>query len=141
VSAIVIAVLRSRAAGKPRIRRRLARRQPVLEDRIREALDAPRAQFGEIFVSYAIWRRENVTRLELRSGDPWLALSDFTRSLVVRHLWRALEGLVHGSVVIVDTPAQAWSKAIDSAFDDHGVDPWGPRPPTLGSGGPQFAHD
>jgi hypothetical protein len=75
-----------------------------------------------------VWRRETETRLELFAGDPWLVLNEFTRSLVVRHLWRALETLVQGSVVIVDTPSQQWSKTIDAAFDDRGVDPWGPRP-------------
>jgi hypothetical protein len=140
---IVIEVLRLRAGSrsKTRVTRRHPRRQPGLEDSIRTAFDGPRAQFGEIFVSYMIWRRENETRLELFSGDPWLRLDLFTRSLVVRHLWRALEVLTQGSVVIVDAPAQQWSKEIDAKFNDKGVDPWGPRPPTLGPGGPQFAHD
>lgn len=89
-----------------------------------------------------IWRREQETRLELYSGDPWLRLNEFTRSLVVRHLWRALEALAKGSVVIVDSPAQQWSKTIDDGFDDNGIDPWGP-PSVLGtkSGGPQFIKD
>ena len=140
---IVIEVLRLRAGSgsRPKVRHRHPRRQPVLEDRIRTAFDGPRAQFGEIFVSYMIWRRENETRLELFSGDPWLRLNEFTRSLVVRHLWRALEALVQGSVVIVDAPAQQWSQGIDAAFNDNGVDPWGPRPPTLGSDGPQFVRE
>jgi hypothetical protein len=140
---IVVEVLRLRAGGrtKTRVRVRQPRRQPLLEDQIRSAFDGPRAQHGEIFVSYKVWRRENETRLELFSGDPWLRLDLFTRSLVVRHLWRALEAIVQGTVVIVDAPAQQWSKEIDAKFNDNGVDPWGPRPPTLGSGGPQFAHE
>jgi hypothetical protein len=139
---IIIEVVRLRAGPRTKIRlRRRPRRQPVLEDRIRTAFDGPRSQFGEIFVSYMIWRRESETRLELFSGDPWLRLDLFTRSLVVRHLWRALEALVQGSVVIVDAPAQQWTKDVDASFNDNGVDPWGPRPPTLGSGGPQFARD
>ncbi len=138
---IVIEMRRSRAGPRVKVRHRHPRRQPALEDRIRSAFDAPRAQFGEIFVSYVIWRRENETRLELAAALPWTRLNEFTRSLVVRHLWRALETLVQGAVVIVDQPPQQWSQTIDKDFDDHGVDPWGPRPPTLGSGGPQFARD
>ena len=74
--------------------------------------DGPREQFGDIFVNYMVWRRETETRLELFAGDPWLRLNEFTRSLVVRHLWRR-RALVQGSVVIVDTPSQQWSKTID----------------------------
>jgi hypothetical protein len=139
---IVVEVSRL-SAVRPRrrkVRRRHPRRLPDLEDRIRSAFDGPRAQFGEIFVSYMIWRRESETRLELFSGDRWLRLDAFTRSLVVRHLWRALEALAGGSVVIVDTPSQQWSKAIDDEFDDKGSDPWGPRP-TYGASGPQFVNE
>jgi hypothetical protein len=140
---IVIEVVRLYAGKriKVRARKQRPRRQLVLEERIRSAFEAPRAQFGEIFVSYTIWRRENETRLELFSGDPWLRLNEFTRSLVVRHLWRALEALVAGAIVIVDAPAQQWSKAIDAKFDDKGVDPWGPnppRPPVFGPDPPLF---
>ena len=133
---IVAEILRLRAAARrPKVRRRHRhpRRQEVLEERIRGAFDGPREQFGDIFVNYMVWRRETETRLELFAGDPWLRLNEFTRSLVVRHLWRALEALVQGSVVIVDRPSQHWSKTIDAAFDDRGVDPWGP-PPTFESG-------
>ena len=139
---IVIEVLRLRTGSraKTKMRNRRPRRQPVVEDRIRAAFDGPRAQYGEIFVSYTVWRRENETRLELFSGAPWLRLNEFTRALVVRHLWRALETIVAGSVVIVDQPPQTWSKRIDSAFDDRGVDPWSSRP-AFGSDGPQFARD
>lgn len=140
---IVIEVMRLYAGkrSRPQLRASRPRRQPVLEDRIRTAFDAPRAQFGDVFVNYMIWRRENETRLELFSGDPWLRLNEFTRSLVVRHLWRALEAVAQGSVVIVDTPSQQWSKEIDAEFQDNGVDPWGQRPPTQGSDGPQFVRE
>jgi hypothetical protein len=139
---IVIEVLRLRSGARRRVRvrHRHPRRQPILEDRIRDAFDAPREQFGEIFVSYMVWRRENETRLELFSGAPWTKLNSFTRALIVRHLWRALEALAQGSVVIVDAPPQQWSKTVDAAFDDRGVDPWGPGP-TFGTDGPQFARD
>jgi hypothetical protein len=136
-------VRRFRAAGRVRTRvnQRRPRRQPELEDRIRSAFDGPRAQYGDIFVNYTVWRRENETRLELFSGDPWLRLDHFTRSIVVRHLWRALEALAGGTVVVVDAPAQQWSKEINAKFKDNGVDPWGSPPPTLDPGGPQFARD
>lgn len=142
---IVIEVGRLRANGRKRarVRHRQPRRQPLLEDRIRTAFDGPREQYGEIFVSYMIWRREQDTRLELFTGDPWLKLNEFTRSLVVRHLWRALETLTKGSVVIVDSPPQQWSSEIDEKFDDNGYDPWGPGAISVpqSAGGPQFVKD
>ncbi len=138
---IAVEVVRLRAtARRPKVRHQHPRRQEVIEERLRDAFDGPRRQYGEIFVNYMVWRRETETRLELFAGDPWLLLNEFTRALVVRHLWRALEALVQGSVVIVDMPSQQWSKTIDAAFDDRGVDPWDPRPPTFGSG-PQFVNE
>jgi hypothetical protein len=137
---IVIEVLRLHAG--PRVKtpvRRRPRRQPVLEERMRSAFEGPRQDYGEIFVSYAVWRRENQTRLELFSGDPWLQLNEFTRSIIVRHLWRALEALVQGSVVVVDAPQQMWTAEINLKFDDKGIDPWKPGAPR--SGGPQFARE
>lgn len=50
------------------------------------------------------------------------------RSIVVRHLWRALETLAKGAVVVVDAPPQRWSKEIDAGFDDQGIDPCVVRP-------------
>lgn len=100
---------------------------------MRDAFTGPVTQYGEIFVSYMVWKQARETRLELFSGDPWLRLNEFTRSIVVRHLWRALEGLAQGAVVIVDTPPQQWSKAIDASFDDREIDPWAGHG-TAGSG-------
>lgn len=142
---IVIEVVRLRAASsrRARVSHRHPRRQPLLEDRLRGAFEEPRALYGEIFVSYMIWRREQETRLELFAGDPWLKLNEFTRSLVVRHLWRALEALSKGSVVLVDSPAQQWNKDVDATFDDGGVDPWAATKPvgTAVTDGPQFIKD
>jgi hypothetical protein len=124
---IVIELLVQRNRKKPRRRatgHRHARRQPLLEDRMREALEGPHAQYGEIFTSYMIWKKENETRMELFTGDPWLGLNAFTRALVVRHVWRALEKLSKGSVVVVDSPPQQWSADVDRTFDDQGIDPW-----------------
>jgi hypothetical protein len=140
---IVIEVVRTRAAqrARTRVRARHPRRQPQIEDQLRSAFEGPRAAYGDIFVSYMVWRRERETRLELFAGDPWMALNAFTRSLVVRHLWRSLEGIAKGSIVIVDSPAQQWSKAIDENFDDSGVlAPWEELVPVAygRSSGPAF---
>jgi hypothetical protein len=142
---IVIEVVRLRAASsrRVRVRHRHPRRQPLLEDRLRGAFEEPRALYGEIFVSYMVWRREQETRLELFTGDPWLKLNEFTRSLVVRHLWRALEALSKGSVVLVDSPTQQWNVEVDAAFDDGGIDPWvkAPAGGAHASDGPAFVKD
>ena len=135
--------MRAANASRARVRYRHPRRQPGLEDRLRPAFDAPRASFGDIFVTYMIWRREAETRLELVAGDPWHKLNDITRALVVRHLWRALEAIAKGSVVVVDSPAQQWSREIDDAFDDRGAeDPFAaPKPRGGDAAGPQFVND
>ncbi|HEY5348278.1 MAG TPA: hypothetical protein VIJ64_01060 [Candidatus Lustribacter sp.] len=119
-----IAVSRSRNRPPRRSAHRHARRQPLLEDRLRDALDEPHSQYGEIFTSYMIWKRDRATRMELCSGGPWLDLNEFTRALVVRQIWRALEKLATGSVVAVDAPPQEWSAQVDASFDDRGIDPW-----------------
>ena len=137
--AIEFAVVQSRKRKKPkRYAHRHARRQPLLEDRMRAALDEPQAQYGEVFTSYMIWKRDQETRMELFSGDPWMQLNEFTRSIVVRHVWRALEKLAKGSVVVVDYPPQEWSAQTDKSFEDHGIDPWGED---VQSAGPQFVKD
>jgi hypothetical protein len=135
---IELAVIRARKRPAKRIAHRHARRQPLLEDRMREALEQPHTQYGEIFTSYMIWKRDHETRMELFSGDPWMHLNEFTRAIVVRHIWRALEKLAKGSVVVVDTPPQEWSAQIDKAFDDRGIDPWAEH---ISPAGPQFVKD
>lgn len=121
---IEIAVIRNRKRPKKTHVHRHARRQPLLEDRMRESFEEPNAQYGQIFTSYNIWKHGQQTRMELFSGDPWLQLNEFTRAIVVRHIWRALESLAKGSVVIVDQPPQEWSAKVDGAFDDRGIDPF-----------------
>jgi hypothetical protein len=140
---IEIAVIRNRKKPMRRTLHRHARRQPLLEDRMRDILDEPRAQYGEVFTSFTIWKREQETRMELLSGDPWLQLNEFTRALVVRHIWRALEKLAKGSVVVIDQPPQEWSEQTDKAFDDRGIDPWAEGAPTsVSSSSPsQFIKD
>jgi hypothetical protein len=138
---IEIAVIRSRKRPAKRNIHRHARRQPLLEDRMRDALDQPHNQYGEIFTSYMIWKRDQETRMELFSGDPWANLNEFTRAIVVRHIWRALEKLAKGSVVVVDSPPQEWSAQIDKTFDDRGIDPWAENIPQPAPGGSQFIKD
>ena len=46
----------------------------------------------------------------------------------MRHLWRSLEAAVNGAVVVVDAPAQRWTKEVDGTFRDRGVDLWRTSP-------------
>jgi hypothetical protein len=135
---IEIAIMRARKRPAKRLQHRHARRQPLLEDRMRDALNEPQAQYGEVFTSFMIWKRDQETRMELFSGDPWLQLNEFTRAIVVRHVWRALEKLAKGSVVVIDRPPQEWSAQIDKTFDDRGIDPWAEE---VQPAGPQFVKD
>jgi hypothetical protein len=132
---------RLRTAAKLRATpRSKARRQPQLEDAIRAAFDGPAQKHGALFLSYSVWKRDQETRLELLAGDPFGRLNEFTRCLIVRHLWRALETLAAGSVVMVDNPPQMWTQSIDVTFHDHGIDPW--RLPPIGLiPVPQFAKE
>jgi hypothetical protein len=147
-AALVLAALfaadavRSRAARKSRMRARsVPRRQPHLEDAIRSAFDGPTAKHGPIFESYSVWKRDQETRLEVLAAGPFAALNEFTRCLIVRHLWRALERLATGSVVVVDNPPQRWSASVDVTFHDQGIDPWRVPPLGIASSGPQFAKE
>ena len=121
-------------------KRTIPRRQPQLEDRVRSAFAGPREKHGDIFVSFAIWRRDQETRMELFAADPFAQLNEFTRCLIVRHLWRGLEQFVEGSVVVVDSPPHTWSAAIDDKFHDHGIDPWR-LVPLVAVVAPQFAKE
>jgi hypothetical protein len=147
VALIALAVLigleirRPKARAIATARRSVPRRQPQLEDRIRSAFDGPREKHGDIFVSYAIWKREQETRMELFAADPFAQLNEFTRCLIVRHLWRALGALADGAVVVVDSPPQTWSQKVDEKFNDRGIDPWRVAPNLGTVGGPQFAKD
>jgi hypothetical protein len=139
VAIVSIALQRPRHAPAVRVTpRSIARRQPHLEDAIRPAFDGPSEKHGRLFVSYAVWKRDQETRLELIAADPFARLNEFTRSLIVRHLWRALEKVSAGSVVVVDDPPQRWSESIDVSFRDQGIDPW--RIPRLVAA-PQFVKD
>jgi hypothetical protein len=110
-------------------------RSAELEARIRTMLAGPRTKYGEIFTDYSVWRSAHETRLELVAGAPWKKLNEFTRSLIVRYLWRVLESLAGGAVVVVDEPHQVWNEDVDSGFRDQGFD-W----KTFGLG-PQFVNE
>ncbi len=137
VSAIGIGRQRARARARVRARAPVAqpRRSPELEARIRTVLVGPRQKFGDIFTDYSVWKTDRETRLELVAGDPWKSLNEFSRCLVVRYLWRVLESLSGGAVVVVDVPNQVWNEEIDSGFRDQGFD-W----KTFGQG-PAFIKD
>jgi hypothetical protein len=140
VAILIAERLRLRNAQRVRaIPRSFRRRQPQLEDAIRSAFAGPSEKHGELFLSYAVWKRDQETRLELTAADPFGRLNEFTRCLIVRHLWRALERLSAGSVVMVDNPPQTWSESVDVVFHDHGIDPW--RLPSIVIPIPQFAKD
>lgn len=127
-------VLRWRALMQARIRTQ-RRRAPDLEARIKTVLTGPRQKYGDIFTDYSVWKSERETRLELVATDQWGRLNEFTRCLVVRYLWRVLESLSGGAVVVVDQPPQEWNVEVDAGFRDQGFD-W----KTFGHG-PQFVEE
>ena len=110
-------------------------RAPELEARIKTVLTGPRQKYGDIFTDYSVWKSDRETRLELTATAQWSRLNEFTRCLVVRYLWRVLESLAGGAVVIVDSPPQEWNVEVDSGFRDQGFD-W----KTFGHG-PQFIEE
>jgi len=131
---VVVAVIRWRATQKanalpPR------KRALDLEARIKTVLTGPRQKYGDIFTDYSVWKAGRETRLELVATDQWARLNEFTRCLVVRYLWRVLESLAGGAVVVVDHPPQEWNVEVDSGFRDQGFD-W----KTFGHG-PQFVEE
>jgi hypothetical protein len=130
----IVAVLRYRSlqAMKARTRRK---RAPDLEARIKTVLTGPRQKYGDIFTEYSVWKSERETRLELTATPQWARLNEFTRCLVVLYLWRVLESLSGGAVVIIDSPPQEWNVDVDASFRDQGFD-W----KTFGHG-PQFIEE
>jgi hypothetical protein len=105
-----------RKPAKLKMRAR-ARRQPELEEYMHAVLNGLRHGFGEIFVSYEVWKTDRETRMNLKAAPAWKRLSELTRSQLIRQVWRALELVTGGAVVVVDVPAQRWSREIDLQFD------------------------
>jgi hypothetical protein len=131
---VIYGVLRSRAQ-RHEVARTARKRAPDLEARIKTVLAGPRLKYGDIFTDYSVWKSERETRLELTATVQWSRLNEFTRCLVVRYLWRVLESLSGGAVVVVDAPQQEWNVEIDAGFRDQGFD-W----KTFGTG-PQFIEE
>lgn len=140
VALVVLVALEMYQRAHPRVRPkpppRGPRRLQHLEAYVAGAVDETKQQFGEIFVDYRVWREDQETRLELTSAPPWRRMSEFTRCLCVRHLWRALESVASGAVVVVDRPLQRWTKDEDAVFRDRGVDLWRTSP--YSSSAPQY---
>ncbi len=130
----VLARSRSRTEVQARIRSQ-RKRAPDLVARIKTVLACPRQKYGDIFTDYSVWKYEHETRLELTATDQWGRMNEFTRCLVVRYLWRVLESLAGGAVVVVDQPPQEWNVEVDTGFRDQGFD-W----KTFGLG-PQFVEE
>lgn len=130
----VVAAIRLHNEAQARIRSQ-RKRAPDLEARIKTVLAGPRQKYGDIFTDYSVWKSERETRLELSATDQWGRLNEFTRCLVVRYLWRVLESLAGGAVVVVDQPPQEWNVEVDAGFRDQGFD-W----KTFGTG-PQFVEE
>jgi len=125
-------------ARKRKRRRGSIRRAPLLEARMRSALAGPREYHGDWFATHVIWRERGTTRMDITTAKPWQSISDFSRSLIVRHIWRALRTLVSGTVLVrVDpgTPdSMIWSAAETARFDDCGVIPRWVRTPITRTG-------
>lgn len=119
VIVIVIEFARRSRAPKPSKLRRRSRRQPELEEYVQSVLKGLKHGFGEVFVSYEVWKQDRETRLNLKAAPAWRRLSELSRSQIIRQIWRALELVTGSAVVVVDAPPQRWSREIDLKFD-HG---------------------
>ena len=135
VLVLVLGVLFYRQRAARLALARAPKRAHDIEARMGNVIAGPKRKYGDIFVAYVVWKSDRETRLELVAGAPWKRLNEFTRALVVRYMWRALESLAGGSVVLIDSPPQQWDESIDAEFHDQGFD-W----KTFGDG-PQFAKE
>jgi len=140
VLGIAIEVQRLRAAKRRRKQAALAppRRMPQMERRMADAFSGPRAIYGDCFAEFSIWRQSETTRMDVSTKTAWQALNKFTRSLIVRHLWRSLAKFASKSVLVhVDpgTPhAIVWTAQTNAQFDDGGVkEPWVPAKGRVGT--------
>ena len=118
IAIVIELVRRSRAERTAKLRMR-SRRKPDLEEYVHSVLDGQKRGFGDIFVSYEVWKLERETRLNLKAAPAWKRLSELTRCQIIRQVWRALELVTGAAVVVVDSPPQRWSREIDLKFD-HG---------------------
>lgn len=116
VAIVAELVYRSQAEKTAKLRKR-ARRQPDLEEYVHAVLAGLKHGFGDVFVSYEVWKLERETRFNLKAAPAWKRLSELTRCRILRQVWRALELVAVGAVVVVDSPPQRWSREIDLRFD------------------------
>jgi hypothetical protein len=141
---IVIEVYRL-AAAKRRKRRAAAlpaRRSPHLERRLAEAFRGPREAYGDVFAGFSVMRQADMTQMDVSTKGPWQTLNLFTRSLIIRHLWRSLEKLARNTVTVRVDPgapgSMLWTAKQTAEFNDGGkMEPWAPargRAGTLISG-------
>jgi len=130
--------LRTTKRRKRRASQSAPRRLPQLEQRMADAFSGPRAIYGDCFAEFSIWRQSETTRMDVSTKTAWSALNLFTRSLIVRHLWRQLAAFAKNTVMVhVDpgTPhAIVWSALSTQQFDDKGIkEPWAPAKGRVGT--------
>jgi hypothetical protein len=112
-----------RAAAAP------ARRSPHLERRMAEAFRGPCDAYGDVFAGFSVMRQADMTQMDIATKGPWLTLNLFTRSLIVRHLWRSLEKLARNTVTVRVDPgapgSMLWTAKQTAEFNDGGkMEPW-----------------
>ena len=127
--AIEVHHLRTRKATQRRRKQEPPRRQQHVEQEMARHFDGPHRDYGILFKSFSIWRRTDETQLEIVAAEPWRKLNAFTQSLVLRHLWRALVGIVrrgNTSIVVADEGQKPvyWTQTDTERFNDRGSDPW-----------------
>ncbi len=142
---IAIEVYRLNAAKRRKRRAAMGppRRSPHLERRMAEAFRGPREAYGDVFEGFSVVRVADTTQMDVATKGPWLNLNLFTRSLIVRHLWRSLEKLARNTVTVRVDPgapnAMLWTAKQTAEFNDGGkMEPWAPargKAGTLISGG------
>jgi hypothetical protein len=135
VMAIGIGIEVYRLAAAKRRKRRAAmgpaRRSPHLERRMADAFRGPREAYGDVFAGFSVMRVADTTQMDVATKGPWQTLNLFTRSLIVRHLWRSLEKLARNTVTVrVDAGAAGamlWTAKQTAEFNDGGkMEPWAP---------------
>ena len=86
----------------------------------------------------SVMRVADTTQMDVATKGPWQTLNLFTRSLIVRHLWRSLEKLARNTVTVRVDPgapgSMTWTVKQTAEFNDGGVpDPWSPAKGRVGT--------
>jgi hypothetical protein len=129
--AIEVYRLQSAKRRKRRAATGPARRSLHLERRMADAFRGPREAYGDIFEGFSVMRLADTTQMDVNTKGPWLTLNVFTRSLIIRHLWRSLEKLARNTVTVRVDPgspgAMVWTAKQTAEFNDGGkMEPWAP---------------